>query len=197
MSKLFFSCTVFLLVSYTLSSQDTYLGIKAGYTSSSLNSTTSPNPQLQNRKSLNFALVYNYQFNQTLGFTFEPGFMIKGSKITNDTLDYKFHYLSMPILFDFYPIKKVKVSVGPEIAYLSNATNRVNDTITFSLLNTYNNRWEFSGIASLSYSASFFLDLGVRYSKSFTKVASFDAILNRRELYNEYVQVFVLFKILN
>ena len=123
--------------------------------------------------------------------------MIKGSRVGTDTTDYKFNFLSMPILFDFYPVKKLKISAGPEIGYLLNAKNIVNDSTKVKINNVYDNRLEVSGTVSASYSISYFANLGVRYNRAFTPLAGNDEALKREDLFSEYFQVFLTLKIAN
>lgn len=197
MNRSLFSGLTFLFLVQFSYGQETYLGIKIGLNNTTLNTDESSETLLESRMSHNLSFVYSYGLSQKTSLTFEPGWIKKGARINNDTLDYSFHYLNTPVLFDFYPLPKLKISLGPEVSCLTNATNRVSDTVTFNLLNTYHNRWEFSGLASISYSPFFFLDLGVRYSRSFTKISLYDPILDRRNLYTEYVQAFLVLKILN
>lgn len=181
-----------------LLAQEGYLGIRTGYSNTTLNSSSTSDITIDSRHTWHTSLVYSYIFkNNLMGFSIEPGYLIKGTRIDVDTMDYKFNFISTPLLFDFYPIKKLKVSIGPEVAYLIDAKNTVNDTTKVSLTDTYNNRWEISGTIGASYSLSFFADLGVRYNRSFTPLASSDVALKREDLFSEYFQVFLLLKIAN
>lgn len=185
-----------LSVSFNINAQDGYFGIKGGYNASSLNSSEESDIEVNNRHAYNISMVYSH-FNQKLGYSIELGYTLKGADIGHDTLDYKFHYINMPLLIDFYPIKQLKISAGPEISYLLSAKNHSNDTTSQSLLNTYDKRLEVSGLVSASASLTYFMDVGIRYSHSFTKVSKYDALIDRKNLYNSYLQFFILFKIAN
>ena len=192
---LIISCCLF---ANALFAQEGYLAIRTGYSNTALNSSSTSDISLSRRHTWHASLVYAHIFeNEKFGFSIEPGFLIKGTRIDVDTMDYKFNFISTPILFDYYPIKNVKVSIGPEIAFLTSANNTVNDTTKLSLTDTYDNRLEVSGTIGASYSLSFFADLGVRYSRSFTPLATSDPALKREDLFSEYFQVFLVLKIAN
>lgn len=189
---------VLLLSGNFLFAQEGYLAIRSGYSRTQLNGDGISDISLKNRDTWHTALVFSHIFeSKRFGYSIEPGYTIKGTETNRDTISYKFHYLSTPLLLDIYPIKNLRIGIGPEPSFLLDAKNRVNDTLKVDITNTYENVFELSGTVSLSYSISFFADVGVRYNRSFTKIANSDAILNRRNLYNEYVQVFLLLKIAN
>lgn len=186
-----------LLFSLTVNAQNTYLGIKAGYTIASFKQEGDGTVSLNPLPGFTVGLVGSSEFeNLPLGFSIEPGYVLKGSRINNDTLDYRFHYVNMPLLFEVYPIKRLKLSAGIEPAYLISAKNHVNDSTKRSLLDTYN-RWEVSGVLGASFTPVYFLDIGFRYTTAFTKAAEQDAIIDRKNIYNQYLQFFVVFKIAN
>lgn len=155
---------------------------------------------INDRTGFNIATVISFrEWESKIGFSFEPGYTLKGITTNTDSIDYKFHYLTIPFLIDFYPIQKLKISAGPEIGLLAGAKKySINDSTRVSPLNTsYNNRFELSGTISASYSLDYFIDLGVRYNVGFTEISGYDPRLERRNIKNKYFQVFVLFKIAN
>jgi len=192
---------------FDVTAQQSYMGFKGGFNLSKFDSEGISDIEVDDRKAYNFAFVYSFisRTNPPLGLTIEPGYTLKGTRfktgmILNDTLraisGNKLHYISLPVLFDFYPIKNLKISVGPEVAFLAKTKLMIADT-TQSISSTYNKRWELSGTVGISYSIDFFVDLGLRYNTAFTKVAEMDAILNRQKLFNQYLQVYLMFKIAN
>lgn len=191
--------SIILFIGSSCWSQEFYLGLRGGYNKSSLNSEPLNNPiELKDRHGWNIALTYTLESDKLpIGLTIETGYVLKGGRVNVDSMDYKFHYFNLPILLDIYPIEKLKISVGPELSYLAKATNIKNGSTKESILDTYNKRWELSGSASVSYSISFFADLGVKYNRSFTHVSNVDPILDRKNLYNKYLQIFLLLKIAN
>ena len=193
----FLSISIFVL-HLTVFCQESYLGIKGGFNVSKLNSENTSSITLNNHNAYNIAIVFASRLeNLPIGFSLEPGYTQKGAKTDNDLIDYKFHYLNLPFLIDLYPVNKLKLSLGPEVSYLSKAQNEINDGTKVSILNIYDNRWELSGTIGLSYSLDFFLDLGLRYNRAFTRISDFDATIDRKDLYTEYFQVYLTFKILN
>lgn len=198
------SITVLLLLCLGMASnikaQNWYLGVKSGYNLSSLNSTGDEGSVgTKSRSTFSAGFVYSLsQAEGILGLSIEPGYIRKGAQVDADSLDYKMHYLGGPLLLDVNLLNnKLKLSVGPELSYLLAANNHANDSTTTSILNTYDNRFEVGVAAGASVSVSFFMDLGLRYSRSFTHVSSHDPLLGRRDLYNQYLQAFVVFKIAN
>lgn len=190
--------TILMILPLQLSGQEHYYAIKGGYNYSTLlNQEGTPQYSISSRSTFNLALVYSNKMRTLpIGFSIEPGYILKGTKIDHDTLDYKLHYINMPILFDFYPIERVKISAGPELAYLISARN-LNDTITTDISNIYNKRWELSGAIGVSFSPVFFMDVGFRYNMAFNYAAREDELLNARNLYNKYLQVYLILKIAN
>lgn len=201
-------------------SQEFYFGLRGGYNKSTLHSSNESSPTLEPRTSFSIGAVYCSEPNTTvgkLGYTIEFGYTQKGAIIDSDSLDYKFHYLSAPLLIDIYPIPRLKLSAGLEFSYLTKARNNnivyvdsvvfenniATDTITskvdrsYSLLNTYDKRFEVAGIVDASYAVSFFMNVGFRYSHSFTNVSKYDGILDRQDLRNSYFQVYLLLKLAN
>ncbi|PIB34522.1 hypothetical protein BFP72_03400 [Reichenbachiella sp. 5M10] len=185
-----------LLIGFGSLAQNSYFAIKGGYNLSSLHSSDDPSPSLSTRPAFSISGVFAEQFDY-IGFSTELGYTRKGTKVNQDTLDYKFNYATGALLLDIYPLDWLKISVGPEFGYLLGATNYATDSTSQNLLNTYDQRFEVSGTIGASVSVLYFLDLGVRYNRSFTTVSQYDAILNRKDLYNSYLQFFVLLKIAN
>lgn len=199
--KFIFSLLAFIVsIQYTGYAQESYFAIRGGYISSTLNSSNSSSLSIEPRDAFSIGLVYCDEPNSnmgTIGYSFELGYTRKGTKIDHDTLDYKFHYFTAPLLLDFYPIRQIKLSAGPEFGFMTGAKNHSSDSTSTSILNTYDNRLEVAGVVGASASLTFFMDLGVRYSYSFTKVSKYDAILDRQDLYNSYLQIYLLLKIAN
>ncbi len=186
------------LSSNILLAQEGYLAIRTGYSNTTLTSNSTSDISLSPRHTWHASFVYSQILKDSrFGFSIEPGYMIKGTSIDVDTMDYKFHFISTPVLFDWYPIKNLRINIGPEVAFLVDAKNIKNDSTKVSLNDTYDNSLEISGIIGASYSLSFFADLGIRYNRSFTPLVSSDPALKREDLFSEYFQVFLLLKIAN
>ncbi len=185
--------------------QGTYVGLKGGYHLSTLNSDNASRIELETLKGFSMSLVFGYVpgYNSVLGFSVEPGYTLKGTKTNVDTLSYRFKYLTLPLLVDYYPFKNLKISAGPEISFLARAQNKAREMPTDSteadtdISNIYNKRFELSGSIGVSYSLSYFMDIGIRYNTSFTKISNLDAVLERRKLFNQYLQFSLLLKLAN
>ncbi|WP_421891836.1 porin family protein [Marinoscillum sp.] len=187
-----------LLLSLQIVAQESYFGWKVGYNMTTLKGENSGSLSLSPRNTFGSSFVLSTQLKSLpIGFSMEPGYILKGTQIDHDTLDYKFHYLNMPLLLDVYPVKRLKLSFGVEIARLLSAKNHANDSTRQNLLSTYDKQWEVSATAGASLSVSYFMDLGMRYSTALTQVSNQDAIIDRKNLFNQYIQLFLLFKIAN
>ncbi|MEQ8581925.1 MAG: porin family protein [Marinoscillum sp.] len=187
-----------LLLSLQIVAQESYFGWKVGYNMTTLKGENSGSLSLSPRNTFGSSFVLSTQLKSLpIGFSMEPGYILKGTQIDHDTLDYKFHYLNMPLLLDVYPVKRLKLSLGVEIARLLSAKNHANDSTRQNLLSTYDKRWEASVTAGASLSVSYFMDLGMRYSTALTQVSNQDAIIDRKNLFNQYIQLSLLFKIAN
>ncbi len=189
---------ILILISWPVIGQEDYMGVRFGYSNTQLNAENESDVELRNRNTWHGALTYSHIFkNNIFGFSVEPGYALKGTRTNRDTINYKLHYLSTPILIDFYPVKNLRLGFGPEVSFLLSGRNRINDTTKINIKESFDNQHELSGTISLSYSMSFFADFGVRYNRGFTVLTKSDGILNRRNLMSEYLQIFILLKIAN
>ncbi|MFY0594664.1 porin family protein [Roseivirga sp.] len=179
-------------------SQDFYTGLRIGYGLAGVQTEGSPQFDLSRRPSTNIALVFNNRFkNSAFGFSIEPGYHLKGTRVDDSELDYRFNFLSTPVLLDLYPTDKIKISVGPEFSYLMSPKNRFNDTTKVDLTGTYTRKWEVAGTVGVSFALDYFVNFGLRYTKGFTDMVALDPALDTRNLRNESFQFFFLFKIAN
>ncbi|MCE7990892.1 MAG: PorT family protein [Roseivirga sp.] len=187
-----------LFFQFTTNAQNYHLDLRMGYSQSTLSSDQSSAIPIKDRQSFGIGLVHTIKpYQSKFGFSIETGYVLKGIRIENESLDYRLHYINAPILFDYYPTEKLKLSIGPELGFLADARNRLTDSTSVGIDDVYDKRWDISGTLSVSYALDFFMDFGVRYNRSFTKFGNLDAVLNRRDQHSEYFQVFLAFKIAN
>lgn len=190
---------IFLLFSGALSlhAQEFYLGLKTGYGLSNIDYKGTANSKISAKQSMNLALTYNYRFTEQFGLNIETGFSDRGVKIENEALDYRFNYLDMPLLLDFYPLKNIRLNAGPEISYLVSAMNKASDGTKTNISDTFDNRWALNGAIGVNYSVSFFMDMGLRYQLPITTISKTDPTLNINNVKSRYFQLYLLFKIAN
>ncbi len=176
------------------SAQETYLGVRLGYVHSNLRGnfdSDSINPL----QSFAAGFVISNRFRSSpFGVSLEPGYLIKGAKGSSDTFDYRFHYISLPVFIDYYPNDKIKLSAGLEPAQLLSSMNKTNSE---SLEHMYDHGIETSVTIGGAFSVAYFLDLGLRYSYSFSKATREDPVINGTDLYSQYFQLYTCWKILN
>jgi len=190
--------TLFVFVSHLAHGQDIYLAVKGGPHLSNLRSDVSSSADASSYLGWNLALVASYQQrNLPIGVSLEAGYIRKGAVFNVDSLDYTFEFFGGPILFDYYLTEKVKLSAGPEFAYLTGAQNQLNDSTEIDITSIYSNRFEVGGTVGASFSLTFFLDVGLRYNMAFAKIADFDPRTRKIDVTTDYLQFFLLFKIAN
>ncbi len=192
--------SLLLLSTVTLSSmgQEYHLGLRAGYSQANLEADDESAFTLKARQAFTFAFTHNLRFRQSpIGFSIETGYVLKGARISDPGNDYRLQYMNFPVLLDIYPSENLRLSVGPEISFLADARNRTTDSTSVNLNSVFDKRWELSGTIGLSYALDFFVDIGARYTHGFSKYENLDAILNRREQYNSYFQIYFGIKLAN
>ena len=142
-----------VLMSSITKAQDLYLGVKGGSHLASLLSDATSSVEAISFPGWNLALVAGYrQRNLPFGVTLEAGYIGKGAVFDGDSLDYTLDFFGGPILFDYYFNDRLKVSIGPEFAYLTSAQNQLNDSTEVDLTPIYSNRFEVGGTVGASFS---------------------------------------------
>ena len=183
---------------FSTQAQGYHLGLRLGYLNSELLSDDVGTPGLINRQNFSIGLVHTHKpYLGKWGFSVETAYQLKGPRVADEDINYRMHYLSAPVMVDFYPTSKLRLSVGPELNYLLDGRNEINSDSSITLKNVIDSRLLVSGAASVSYALDYYIDIGVRYSRDFTVLSDLDAILNRRKTRHQTFQVFLYFKIAN
>jgi hypothetical protein len=140
------------------------------------------------------------------GISFEPGYIQKGgaqryeTETKEDDIRIQLNYIQMPVLFDLYVIKKIFISVGPEFAYMINATSKSMEESN-DIWNLYTRSFEVSGLIGINFNIIKNFDIGIRYNHGITwisKVIYLDtdnSMETPSEEFNQYLQLFARFKI--
>lgn len=199
LSKSLFLFLIFLLLINTRGiSQESFFGVKAGYNISSLISSNNPAIELNNRNAFNASFVISLRSMQSKwGFSLEPGYILKGASSAIDSIEYRFSYISMPILLEYNLLDKLKISAGPEVSYLISSKNKGTGANNKDIGNIYRDGLELSATIGAAYSLDYFIDIGVRYNLGLTSITDFDPQLGANDLRNQYFQLFILLKIAN
>ena len=184
---------------YSAQAQSYHLGLRMGYSSSVLNSQNDGGPRIADRGGFLIGLVHTYKSDfSDFGFSIETGYLRKGAQVGEIDLDYRMQFLTMPVLLDFYPTQKIRLSVGPSANFLLDARNHtVTTDSSYTVKDQYTNRWELSGVVSASYSLDYFADIGIRYTRGINTLSNRDAILRRRDISTSTLQFFLYLKIAN
>lgn len=187
---------VIVLTHFSVCAQNSYIGIKTGFALPEMKGEHENSLQMESFNSSTFGLVISTELGQLpLGLSFEPGFVLKGANTSSDTSTYRFQYLHMPVLLDYYPIQIVKLSAGLEPALLLKAKDTYPEIDT-DLIETYN-RFELSATFGLGISILYFLDLNFRYSLGLNQISGYDPILKMKNISSNYKQVSLIWKIAN
>lgn len=144
--------------------------------------------------SYNINGYFAYKSKRLMGFTIEPGYMLKGYSRENSYwsyLDEPAKYLSshiqLPILADFHISKHFFISSGIEFAYLMSSKVVVGETThKFDLPDK---RFQLSGIIGLNYEIMKNLDIALRY------IHELPYYRNRDYSFMHYAQFLVRFKL--
>ena len=127
---------------------------------------------LTSRSSYGFGFTFIDQINRRIGLKIEPRFIAKGYNIKWDSENEDLfinNYLSLPILFDFSPLKNFSFEVGPDIGYLFSSGVKPYGNNSFQKNDSQNlKKIEFSLITGACYSFLNRFDFGARYGFALT-----------------------------
>ena len=187
-----------IFLTIEINAQEFKFGLTAGVdlTNARRIYVNSPQPYCYPVISFNFNGYMGFKSPGIWGFSVEPGFIRKGGKRTDISIDesfftptapYHLDYIQIPLLADFYITEKLYMSVGPEFGYLIDAKAVYSNGDNVSLPGY--KRLELSGLIGLNYRVLEKLDIGVRFSRGLTDTNKYD------KEYNEYLQILFRFKI--
>jgi len=144
-----------------------------------------------------------YKTSGWIGFSAEPGYLRKGgaAEITGSDGKYIFNYINMPLLIDFYVVKKLSLSIGLEPALLLSA-KYIYDGDKTDAYGDYED-FELSGRLGMTYRPLDFMDIGFRYSIGITYISEIvfttpgGAPAGTGKTFNQYFQLFLRYRFLN
>lgn len=189
-------CLVAVITTRQLHAQS-FFGMKTGYVLSRF-AATRGNEALSRapHQSVALAMVFHGQLRTScMGVSIEPGYIQKGANF-KDSINYRLNYLNVPILLHFKPLKYLDFHAGPEIAFLMRATG-VHSDYQEKQTSLYNKRWDLSGVVGVNVALTYYMDLGFRYNNSFFKVTQYDPNIGYSDIKNQYLQVYILLKVVN
>lgn len=149
-----------------------------------------------------------YKLSKSWALSAEAGFIRKGSKNSGfnrimETIVFRLNYIHIPIMAKFYATKWLSFSIGPEFAYLLNSK----ENLTFysrGVTDFRDDAFEISALIAMNFSISRKFDLGLKYNHGLTKAVTFqwfhytdDTPYRELNVYNQYFQLFMRFKINN
>ncbi|MGE0079539.1 MAG: porin family protein [Bacteroidales bacterium] len=115
---------------------------------------------------LNALLEYN--FNKTVGFRIEPGFVNRGTLNDAVLLDSKINinYITAPLLIKISPIDNFAILLGPEYAWRLTA-KATTDGKTTNVKSIYDSKFDIGINAGISYRFVDKIEIGLRYNRGF------------------------------
>jgi hypothetical protein len=207
-SKIFWMLSGLLLFSgMKLFSQDFKFGFIAGIDITK--SHLKDKPDIQNLDyypmiSYNLNGYIGYKSSRPWGLSVEPGFIRKGFVFKNEqygNIRSQINYIQLPMLLDIYLTKKICLSAGPEIAYMINAKLKLKEHNPGSNTDSYDKRFELSGIIGLNYKITEKFGVNIRYNHGLTytrELTQFENLVNSTTIpteYNQYFQLSVRYKL--
>lgn len=212
-----------LLLGLNLQAQNINYGVLAGYVYANAHAAKITDKSIRMfhpMHSFNINGFIEYRFLGAWGIAAEPGFIRKGGDVDGanhqlDRFDLKLNYIQLPILMNLYLTDKFFASFGPEFAYLINPDVKlpsIPDSYTPEEKEYYkiftplkDNTFEVSALIGVNYSITKKIDLGLRYSRSFTPFSETTSINHRypigygiighSNVYNQYFQFIVRYRI--
>lgn len=200
-----------LLGTLGLNAQDFGFGLVAGLDVANTRITNIPSSYDGNRPyhpliAFNINAHINFKSKSFWAVSIEPGFIQKGELIRYDDDDKNKdvriinNYIQVPVFVDFFPTKRLSLSVGPEFAVMLNAKAKSKDDSN-DISDMYDEKFEISAIVGINYNVIKYIDIGLRYSRGLTHILAFSFIdetgttIGDGKMYNQYFQFFVRFKI--
>jgi len=115
------------------------------------------------------------------------------------TYDLRLNYLSMPVMFGYYPFGNFRIEAGPQLGYLLNAKYQFEDQerVKLDLSQENLNRWDWGLAFGLVYDWPGPGTVGARYVRGISEV-SYDINIETGETHprrNDVLQVFITFPI--
>lgn len=211
-----FAILILLLNSFHSSGQDLATGIKvgvqAGLSYSGLRVTQPEDaveePEFKSIASYNINAYIKYQFARRFGVSVEPGFIIKGSDldipfIYLGTAEYRFQYLTMPVLLNYSLIRTFSIGAGIETSYLMKSEVTESPSGNSIDLKDFCDELDLGLVAGIDFGPLKFLDIAVRYSFGMLPVMDQDITDNagnevgKRKFYNKMLQLSLRFNFIN
>lgn len=170
MKRIFFICT-FLCAFFAAQAQWSF-GAKAGLNSAKINYPgTIENPS--NLTGINLGGVATYQLNKRFDLQAELtynqlGYLEKdvvrnevGEPVANGDMTCRHHYINLPVLVKFFPVRGFNIQFGPQFGYMAGSKIKING-YTEPKKPDYN-KFDFSLAAGIGYEFDFGLFLDARY----------------------------------
>lgn len=149
--------------------------------------------------SYNINCFISYKSQGFLGFSLEPGYIIKGSGLGLNSKD-EFKCFQFPLLAEVYILKKLNFSIGPEFSYMFSAKS-INPSYVIDISDQYNKTFELSGFIGINYLIFRGIGIGIGYNHGITYIrkSPWGSISNPMEgssnQYNQYLQIRISYRI--
>lgn len=191
-------------LSYVSQAQNLFFGLKYGLNVSKIKTGATAEPTLTTKDYVgyNMAMWFSQKLKDDLRLNIEPGYITKGTSFEGEQFSYRFAYVDLPIMVEYFPVPKLSISAGPNFSYLLNAY-KIEAGSKTDLMPYYNEAFEISAIGAIHYELTFFLDIGVRYNYGLTPISNVPLVADPPTAtesgtqHNRFVQFALRFKIAN
>ena len=208
--SLIFTVIILLLNSGVLRSQELPTGIKVGVQiglSYSGLRTSQPDESMIDYEYYGSIASYNlnaylkYQFSKRLGISIEPGFILKGADMKNSSSEFRFSYVTMPIMINFSLSKPLSIGAGIELDYLTKATlhNNLYNSLDYA---KYCEELDLGLIIGVDCSPIKLMDVAFRYSYGIFPVMEIQGVdktgngIGEIKSFNNLIQLSLRFNII-
>ncbi|WP_406682939.1 PorT family protein [Seonamhaeicola sp. MEBiC1930] len=162
MRNVFIMLATFLLVIFSMQSQQTQFGVKGGLNISNLTGDTYG---LNSKTAFHFGVLAEIPLSDILAIQPELLFAAQGSKADSDQL--KLNYFNIPVMAKYYATNEISIEVGPQFGFLLTANSEIDDEgdIKDDL-----NQFDFGINFGIGFKADKGLNLGFRYNLGLANV---------------------------
>ena len=150
-------------------SQSFNYGISAGVNYTSLILNNIPGGDSDYKYGMQFNAILKSQLNDKLWVRFEPGYALKGTELSYSVYPdahINLSYLVLPVVFEFSPLSKFSVLLGPEGSYRLTAKAK-DEGNSSDVKSIYDSKIDLGIVAGVSYQFIDNLALELRYNRGF------------------------------
>jgi hypothetical protein len=161
---------VFLMLTFWVCqgfSQGFNYSINAGLNYSSFQSEKSLMGDFSYKLGYQISFIVENRLNDKMGIRIEPGFVNRGSKITDPELSKStenLNYFNAPVLISYSPFERFSILLGPEVGVLLSAKSTKDGTTT-NVKSLYSSNYDLGIDLGITYRLIDKLNIGFRFNR--------------------------------